>query len=548
MTVAVAERIGIPAAILAGPNAHAEYIVLNGRSFWTTGQRVIDFIESLCTFSNGRWTGEKFVLQPWQKRFLFRVFEINPVTGLRRYRRVLLGTARKSGKTELAAALALYFAVADGEKSAEVYCAASSEEQADRVFMAARRMCEGGTPLADLVRVPEGEKADYLTSLADPYSSLKRLTSKGKTKHGLNISAVILDELHVWGVGEADELWSALTTGMAARLQPMMIMITTAGTDIEESRCGGLYEAGRAMERGEVDDDGFYFEWWSAADDADYRDPEAWRAANPNYGVTVNEAFLAGELAGTNIAGGKRKPAISVGEFRRLYLNQWVDYAVAPWVTPEQLAVCLVAPFELIEHRATWAGIDLSETRDSSAVAHAQWWDGGARPCGHDGDPCLYLRVRVWEPPRGPNGRIIENVEIPQAEIRQHLRDMAARYDVRTNVFDPWHSRLMAQDLEAEGLTVEQIWQTGARRSGASAALYDLIHQRRLHFCDDAFERHCLAATTKPAGTDGGYYLAKRKRGRVMDAAMAAVNVVYGTTHAPADGVSVYETRGVRST
>ncbi|MCA9846149.1 MAG: hypothetical protein KC491_15975, partial [Dehalococcoidia bacterium] len=134
--------------------------------------------------------------------------------------------------------------------------------------------------------------------------------------------------------------------------------------------------------------------------------------------------------------------------------------------------------------------------------------------------------------------------EVPQAEIRQYLRDMAWALDVTTNVFDPWHSRLMAQDLRAEGLVTEEIWQTGARRSGASASLFDLIIQQRLHYCDDVFERHVMNATTRPSGTDGGYYLAKRRAGRVMDAAMAAVNVVYGTAHAPEApakrGISVY--------
>jgi phage terminase large subunit-like protein len=127
----------------------------------------------------------------------------------------------------------------------------------------------------------------------------------------------------------------------------------------------------------------------------------------------------------------------------------------------------------------------------------------------------------------------VDGWEVPQAEIREHLRDYAARFDVRTNVFDPWHSRLMAQDLTAEGLKCEQIWQSGSRRSGASAALYDLITQRRIHYCDDVFERHVLNATTKSDGGEG-YYLAKRKAGKVMDAAMAAVNVVYGTAHEPA--------------
>lgn len=513
----------------APPCAGAEEVELAGRVFWSTGDHVIEFIETHCCFTNGRWTGAPFILQGWQKRLIYRLFEIDPRTGLRRYRRALVGLPRKAGKTELAAALALYLMAADGERSAEVYCAAASEDQADRVFEAAKRMVEKSHTLNAGVTIAVGR----LSVTEDPYSYVQRLTSTGKTKHGLNIHGAILDEFHAWGVGEADELLTALTTGMAAREQPMMVMITTAGSDLETSRCGGLYEYGRSLERGEIEDDGFFFLWHEAAEKADYRDPESWKAANPNYGVTVTEAFLRGELAGTNVLDGRRKGAITEAEFRRLYLNQWVDFAATPWVTREQIRACRVEPFDLNEDQAAWAGIDLSETRDSSAVVHGQWWAGQERPCGHTDEPCLYVRVQTWDRPRGPDGKPVEGWVVPQAEIRQYLRDQAARMTVVTNVFDPWHSRLMAEDLQAEGMLCEQIHQTGSRRSGASAALYDLIDQKRLHYCDDVFERHVLNATTKSAGTEGGYYLVKRRAGRVMDAAMAAVNVVYGTMNEP---------------
>ena len=528
------------ARVLQPPCEGSELVRLAGREFWSTGGSVIEFIEDHCRFTNGRWTGDPFVLQPWQKRMLYGLFEIDASTGLRRYRRALIGVPRKAGKTELAAALAIYLFAADGERSAEVYCAAASEDQADRVFEASRRMVELSPTLSQVIDAAVGR----LSAREDPYCYMQRLTSTGRTKHGLNIHGAILDEVHAWGIGEAEELWAALTTGMAAREQPMMLMITTAGNDLETSRCGGLYEYGRSLERGELEDDGFFFRWWQAPDGADHHDPEMWKAANPSFGVTVNEHFLRGELAGTNITEGKRKGAITEGEFRRLYLNQWVDFAEAPWVTAEQIGACRLPSFELRSGLPTWAGIDLSETRDSSAVVHGQWWSDDDRPCGHSGAPCLYLRVRVWERPRGPDGRLIEGWEVPQAEIRQYLRDMAWALDVTTNVFDPWHSRLMAQDLRAEGLVTEEIWLTGARRSGASASLFDLIIQQRLHYCDDVFERHVMNATTRPSGTDGGYYLAKRRAGRVMDAAMAAVNVVYGTAHAPEApakrGISVY--------
>lgn len=501
-------------------------------NIWTTGGRVIKFIETVCLLTNGRWTGDRFILLPWQRTLLYELFEVDATTGRRIYRRALIGLPRKSGKTELLAAILLYLMLADGEKSAAVYCAAASEEQADMVFDAMKRMCElEGAPLAELVDVA----VSRLTKKTDPYSFAQRLTSKGRTKHGLNPFAVGLDELHAWGAGEGDELWAALNTGSAARLEPMQIAITTAGQDLEESRCGQMYLLGREIERGAVPHGGFFFRWWQAPEGMDYRDPEYPRLASPSYGHTTAEGFYEGELS-----------AVPEAVFRRLYGNEWIDYGDAPWVTREQIRACRVKDFKLRKNASTWVGVDLSETRDSTAVAWGQWNADVRRPCGHTGEPCLYLEAKTWEQPRLPSGRPDQEWEVPQGEVKAFIRKLNSRFTVATNVFDPWHSKLMRQDLEGEGIPCEEIHQTGIRRSGASSGLFDLIMTRRLHYQDDTFERHILNASVRETGRDGGYYLAKRRKGKVMDAAMAAVNVVYGTQHTEAPpGPSVYERRGV---
>ena len=509
---------------ITAPAPGAQMVKLDGREFWSTGGKVIRFIETLCVFTNGKWTGDRFLLQPWQKRLLYELFEVDARTGLRIYRRALIGIPRKNGKTELAAALGLYLMLADGEKSAQVYCAAGNEEQADYVFQAAKAMCElDGAPLQQLVKV----EAARLTSNTDPRSYFQRLSSKGKTKHGANIHGVIFDELHVWGVGEGEELWSALTTGSAARDQPMQIAITTAGTELEESRCGAMYQMGRAIERGEIEAGTFFFRWWQAPDECDYRDEEMWRVANPNYGVSVNAAFLQGELEGTNAVNGKRAGAISESMFRRLYLNQWVDYAEAPWIHREQVQACRVEPFTLRPGVATWLGIDLSRSRDSTAVASGQLWEAD-RPCGHEGAPCLYVTVRVWERPRRLDGQFDESWRVPLDEVRQHIRDQNAGLTVVMNTFDPYGSTLMQIDLTNEGMPCEGMHQQGLKRSSAAAGMYDLIIQGRFHYHQEVVERHIMNATLKLIGEDG-YYLQKRKAGKVMDAAQACSQVVYGT-------------------
>ena len=510
------------------PCAGARRVRLDGREFWSTGGIPIRFIETMCVFTNARWIGKPFVLLPWQKRTLWRLFEIDEATRLRRYRRALIGVPRKNGKTEWAAALSLYLMLADGEPASANYCAAGNEDQADLVFEAAKRMCSlDGAPLADLVLV----ESRRLTSKSDPYSFFERLSSKGATKHGLNPHGVVFDELHVWGVGQHDELWDALTTGSGAREQPLQVAITTAGSDLETSRCGGLYLHGRAIERGEEVDDNFYFEWWEAPDECDYRDPEMWRISNPSYGVTVNEAFLRGELAGTNIENGKRAGAISEATFRRLYLNQWIEYGEAPWVTREQIQACRVPSVTIDPALPAWVGVDLSRSTDATAVAWGQWRDG-ERPCKHTGEPCLYVTARTWERPRTPDGKWLEGWRVPVDEVREFIRGLNRENSVVTNVFDPYGGRLMMLDLEAEGIVCEEMHQQGKRRSSAASGMYDLIAQQRFHYADDVIERHIMNASVKAVGEEG-YYLQKRKAGKVMDAAQACSQVVYGTIWAP---------------
>lgn len=480
--------------------------------------------------TNARWLGQKFRLLPWQRKMLYDLFEVrfdeDLGLWLRRYRRALIGLPRKAGKTELLAALLAYLAWFDGEPSAEVYAAASSEDQADRVFDALRRMCELG-PLGDLVDIPMGTRVSQprIVAKRDPYSYVQRLTSSGKQKHGLNVHAVGLDELHAWGAGEATELWDALSTGSGARLQPLQIAITTAGTDLDNSRCGDLYRLGRRIESGEAEENGFFFRWWQAPDGCDYRDPEMWRLASPSYGHTVTEGFYRQEL-----------DAVPEASFRRLYLNQWVQDNTTAWLPPGAWDACRG---ELLMDPATrtYIGVDLSKQHDPTAVLWGQM---------HDGD--LHVQAKVWEAPLLANGKPDPAWEVPMMEVKEFIRQLARDFNVAGPVvYDPYESRLMQQELAAEGIAGIDMWQSGARVYGATAALYELIITGRIrHDGDPVLARHTANAVTKRGNAgDEGYRLAHPANGRPMDAASALVHVVYAAMDDLGAGApSVYEERG----
>jgi phage terminase large subunit-like protein len=100
------------------------------------------FIETYLTFTKGQSAGKPFKLQPWQRNLLRRIYSDLDEDGFRRIRTFYCSVARKNGKTELAAAIALFHLLSEGEKGADVVCAAKSRDQAKLVFNAAKTMVE----------------------------------------------------------------------------------------------------------------------------------------------------------------------------------------------------------------------------------------------------------------------------------------------------------------------------------------------------------------------------------------------------------------------
>jgi phage terminase large subunit-like protein len=142
---------------------------------------------------------------------------------------VLIGVPKKNGKPELAAALGLFFLLADGEPAPLVVCAAASEEQAYLGFEAAKTMCSLSPYLAAVTE--RFQKEILVPSI--PGAKLKRVAAAAGTNDGQNIPAVICDELHEWTGDKGEKVWTVLTNATGARQQPLVLQITTAGYDLE---------------------------------------------------------------------------------------------------------------------------------------------------------------------------------------------------------------------------------------------------------------------------------------------------------------------------
>ena len=242
--------------------------------------RAVRFIENLC-HTKGRWSGKPFWLLPWQEQIIRDVFGVVREDGTRQFRTAYVEIPKKNGKSELAAAVALYLLYADNEPSAEVYGAAADRQQASIVFDVAKRMVEMTPALLKRSKIMAATKRLVNYSNVGFYQVL---SAEVGTKHGLNVSGLVMDELHAQ---PNRNLVDVLTKGSGdARTQPLYFLITTAGTD-RNSICYEYHSKAAAVLKGTRIDPSFYPVIYGLEDGEDWNDEKAWYKANPSLGYTI---------------------------------------------------------------------------------------------------------------------------------------------------------------------------------------------------------------------------------------------------------------------
>jgi phage terminase large subunit-like protein len=242
-------------------------------------ERVREFFEKHLRHATGDFKGRPFTLLDWQWRDVIGpLFGWKRGDGRRRFNRGYLSCAKKNGKSGLSAGIALYLLLADGEAGAEVYSAAADRDQASLIYREAVKMILANPSLGRICGHVDSSK----TITGPGRCFYKALSAEAPTKEGLNASAIIFDELHAQ---PHRELWDTLRYAGRARRQPLLLAITTAGSD-KESICGEQYEYANRVLSGEVADTSFYARIYEAGMD-DWGLEETWRKANPSLGVTV---------------------------------------------------------------------------------------------------------------------------------------------------------------------------------------------------------------------------------------------------------------------
>ena len=438
------------------------------------GDRAIRFIQNL-KHVKSIWAGQKLLLEQWQRDFVGKLFgTLNP-EGLRQYRNAFVFIPRKNSKSTLAAAIAIYCLVSDGEQGAEIYSAANDREQASVVFDIAASMVRADKYLSSLCRILDSQKKIIYKKTNSIY---KALSAESGTKHGLNPSVVIYDELHE---AKNSELFDALKSGMGARQQPLFITLTTAGYD-RLSLCYQMYSYACRVRDGVIKDDTFLPIIYEAPKGSDWQSEDTWRAANPNYGVSVLPSFVAqaAELA-------KEMPS-RLYAFQRLQLNIWTEASVR-WLPQAQWDAGAVAPLTLddLQGKECWAALDLSATTDITALVLIFPHDGGwlVRPyfwlpaeTAKRREREAGIPYRAWAD--AGHIELTEGNAVDYDRVRQRIGELATQYNIRQIGIDRWNATQITNQLTGDGFDVVPVGQGFASMSAPSKELEKLVWQGKL--------------------------------------------------------------------
>ena len=453
---------------------------------------VCEFL-GLLAFGSGDWAGKPFQLQEWQREPIREFYgtiqeDLEANQKFRIFQYLYLEIPKKNGKTEVAAALGLYHLVGDGEKNPQVYICAADKENASICFNAMCAMIDARPWLAKKVKqVPSQKKI----ILADGSGFIKVLSAEAYSKHGYNASCVIFDELHAQ---PNRALWDIMTFGAgSARLQPVWIVLTTAGDDPDRHSIGWEIHAqcrkilaARAGTGPAEDDNPIWLPVMYGMPDEpeeiekiDIYDEETWRRCNPSIGITIPLRTIRQEAADAKKSEAKERL------FRWLRLNQWIATKAVGWLpltlydrTQWHMAALeesmkgpqlRTAMRQSLAGKKCFGGLDLAATTDLAAfvlefppqpgldhwvvLTHA--WR--PREGVVEAEKRDHVPYRDWE--RAGYITLCEGDMNDFDQIKDTIRDAAKLYKLQILGVDPYLSREISGSLMKEGINVLEIRQ-----------------------------------------------------------------------------------------
>ena len=507
-------------------------------------QDVVEFIE-LLPHTKGEWAFKRMLikLEPWQifglaVGFGWRCKE----DGARRFLEMYWEIPRKNGKSVVAAGVGIYGLCADGEFAAEVYSGATTEKQAWEVFKPAKIMITKTPKLAAAFGVQVNAKTIVI---ADQGSKFEPII--GDPGDGSSPSIALIDEYHEH---KTDSLYSTMRTGMGARKQPILFIITTAGSNIEGPCFEKRAEVVEMLE-GNLPNDRLFGYIWGIDEKDDWTDPDVLMKANPNYGVSVHSKFLINEQkdAVNNTA---KQPA-----FKTKHLNVWVQARTAYFNFEKWKGCKEILEDDDYEMQSCFIGLDLAAKTDLNAliplfVKHLE------------GVKHYYIRNPKFYVPRDTiiysdnkrlstiygnferqgHIRVVDGAEMDYRVILSDILSINEVSPVQQLGVDPHGATCLLHELDDEGLEAVIVRQNFTDMSDSMKELEAAIKGGRVHHDGNPVLSWCIANVTGKfmGGSDDVVRPTKEHKDKKIDGAVGLINAMARAMHHEEDesGVGIF--------
>lgn len=400
----------------------------------------------ICPHVKGEWAGQTIILEPWQEFIIANIFGWKRrIDDMRRFRTVYLEVARKNSKSTMLAVIGLYLTEFDNEAGSEVYSAATTRDQAKLVFNIAKQMVHKSRLKEVLIPFQHNIHSDVSGSKFEP------LASDYNSLDGLNIHGGIIDELHAHKTGD---LYDVIDTATGSRRQPLIVSITTAGSD-KHSICWQQHDYTEKVLEGLIEDDRHFGVIYTVDEGDNWQDESVWIKANPNLNVSVKIDDLRQKALKA-----KEMPS-QLNSFLRKHLDIWTE-SLTRWIPSETWDKCGSKVKELeLKGRTGYGGLDLSSTRDITAWVVVF-------PPDREGEPYIIL-PRFFIPEdniadRVRRDRVPYDVWVRQGYIQttpgnvldygfilHQIDEDAQTFDLMELAFDRWGATKVVQDLQEMG-------------------------------------------------------------------------------------------------
>jgi phage terminase large subunit-like protein len=499
--------------------------------------------------------GSVFELLPWQAFAVGQLFGWK--TGaVRRFKYVYLSTGKGAGKSPLVSGVAVCAWFLDDEPSAELYCSATTKEQAGVQFRDVARMAGSAPSLAKELDIEQ-----HNITRASTGSFLRPVSSEGKALDGKRVSVALVDELQEH---PSAEVLDKMTLGTKNRKQPIIAITSNAGYG-HATVAGRVHDLARSILDGETQHDAWlplifaldpcavcraagHFQPNEQCPQCDqWTDERCWKKANPSLGTVLPRAYLEDAV---RVA--KDQPSMA-GIVMRLNFSLWTSASVR-WLSADLWGACGTTPVDrgALRGRSCVLGVDLGENHDHTAVVVLV----GDEAAGYDVLPFFFTceqglderarrdraPYRDWE--RDGLLEVVPGPVVTFNRVRAVIEQLSGEFDVREVALDKWRAKQLESRLVEDGLVVVEVAPTAVNIAPAASALERALKEGKLRHGNHPILSWNASNAVADVDAAGNVRPSKVRSGGRIDGVSALVAALARAIAQPTEE-SVYDRRGV---